>query len=72
VARTLRLPRKTFSCGGVCHGTMTQWYNHRFEGAALTVEYGRDPARRTMRVTAPRRVLQVFSARRVRQLERVR
>ena len=65
VARTLRLPRKTFSCGGVCHGTMTQWYNHRFEGAALTVEYGQDPSRRMMRKTAPRRVLRVFSARRV-------
>ena len=65
VARTLRLPRKTFTCGGVCHGTMTQWYNHKFEGAALTVEYGHDPTRRMMRGTAPRRVLEVFSARRV-------
>jgi predicted deacylase len=71
VARTLRLPRKTFSCGGVCHGTMTQWYNHRFDGAALTVEYGRDPSRRMMRKIAPRRVLRVFSARRVR-LDRLR
>ena len=72
VARTMRLPRKVFDCGGVCHGTMTSWYNHRFDGAALTVEYGRAPAPRTMRVAAPRRVLQLFSARRVRQLERVR
>jgi predicted deacylase len=71
VARTLRLPRKTFDCGGVCHGTMTMWYNHRFDGAALTVEYGRDPSRRMMRRTAPRRVLKVFSARRV-KLEQLR
>jgi predicted deacylase len=71
VARTLRLPRKTFDCGGVCHGTMTMWFNHRFEGAALTVEYGRDPSRRMMRKTAPRRVLKVFSARRV-KLEQLR
>ena len=72
VARVMRLPRKTFDCGGVCHGTMTGWYNHGFDGAALTVEYGRDPSRRMMRTIAPRRVLKLFSARRVRQLERVR
>ena len=72
VARTLRLPRKVFDCGGVCHGTMTSWYNHRFDGAALTVEYGRHPSRRTMRRTAPRRVLKLFAAHRVHQLERVR
>ncbi len=66
VARVLRLPRKTFTCGGVCHGTMTQWFNHRFDGAALTAEYGTDPTRRMMRTIAPRRVLKVFSARRVR------
>ncbi|WP_432477265.1 M14 family zinc carboxypeptidase [Nocardioides sp. GXQ0305] len=65
VARELRLPRKTFDCGGVCHGTMTMWYNHRFDGAALTAEYGADPSRRMMRKIAPRRVLRVFSARRV-------
>jgi len=65
VARTLRLPRKVFDCGGVCHGTMTSWYNHRFEGSALTVEYGRSPTRRMMRVLAPRRVLKLFSAHRV-------
>ena len=33
-------------CGGVCHGTMTGWFNNRFRGAALTVEYGAHPARR--------------------------
>ena len=71
VARKLRLPRKTFTCGGVCHGTMTQWYNHKFEGAALTVEYGQSPSRRMMRKTAPTRVLRVFSARRV-KLEQLR
>jgi len=71
VARVLGLPRKTFSCGGVCHGTMTSWYNHKFSGAAITVEYGSDPSRRTMRVTAPARVLKVFDARR-HKLERVR
>ncbi len=64
VARILDLPRKTFTCGGVCHGTMTSWYNHKFSGSAITVEYGADPSRRMMRVLAPTRVLRVFDARR--------
>ncbi len=66
VARTLRLPKKTFTCGGVCHGTMTSWYNHKFSGAALTVEYGADPSARMMRVVAPARVLEIFGALRAR------
>lgn len=66
VARTLKLPKKTFTCGGVCHGTMTSWYNHHFSGAALTVEYGANPSRRMMRVVAPSRVLRVFHAFRAR------
>ena len=65
VARTLKLPRKTFDCGGVCHGTMTMWFNHKFDGAALTVEYGASPSRRMMRKVAPVRALEVFGARRV-------
>ena len=62
VARKLDLPAKRFDCGGVCHGTMTGWYNHHFRGGALTVEYGPHPTRRMMRVTAPRRVLSVWGA----------
>lgn len=62
VAAVLDLPAKTFDCGGVCHGTMTGWYNHRFRGNALTVEYGAAPARRLMRTVAPRQVLRVFGA----------
>lgn len=64
VARKLELPAKRFDCGGVCHGTMTGWYNDRFKGAALTVEYGAHPTRRMMRVVAPRRVLSIWGARR--------
>jgi hypothetical protein len=60
VARALNLPRKTFSCGGVCHGTMTMWFNHRFRGAALTVEYNAHPSRRRMTRTAPRQVLTIW------------
>ena len=60
VARALRLPTKTFDCGGVCHGTLTQWYNHKFAGCALTVEYDAHPARRRLRVTAPKAVVRVL------------
>ena len=62
VARALKLPTKTFDCGGVCHGTMTGWYNRRFSGAALTIEYGERPRRRHMRQVAPRQVLSIFGA----------
>jgi murein peptide amidase A len=62
VADHLDLPRKSFTCGGVCHGTMTGWFNHHFRGTALTVEYGARPGRRLMRVTAPRQVLSIWGA----------
>ena len=62
VARKLNLPTSNLDCGGVCHGTMTGWYNDRFKGFALTVEYGRHPSRKRMRVTAPRQVLSIFGA----------
>ncbi len=60
VAKALRLPAKRFDCGGVCHGTLTQWYNHKFSGTALTVEYDARPSRRRMRVAAPRQVVAVL------------
>ena len=62
VADKLNLPRKSFTCGGVCHGTMTGWFNHHFRGTALTVEYGARPGRRQMRVVAPRQVLSIWGA----------
>ncbi|CAI9409450.1 M14 family zinc carboxypeptidase [Nocardioides sp. T2.26MG-1] len=64
VADKLNLPRKSFTCGGVCHGTMTSWFNHRFRGSALTAEYGAHPPRRLMRSIAPRQVLSIWGARR--------
>jgi murein peptide amidase A len=64
IARALRLPRKTLDCGGLCHGTMTMWFNHRFRGSALTVEYGSRPSRHRMVVQAPRQVLDVLGAHR--------
>jgi hypothetical protein len=38
--RSLGLPLKVFRCNHRCHGTMTQWFNRRRPGVALTVEYG--------------------------------
>jgi protein MpaA len=62
VARHLRLPTTDLDCGGVCHGTMTQWFNHHFDGFALTVEYGASPGRKRMRKVAPPQVLAIFDA----------
>ncbi|MDR7252656.1 protein MpaA [Nocardioides sp. BE266] len=64
VARALRLPRKSLDCGGLCHGTMTMWFNHHFAGSALTVEYGARPPRRRMVRQAPGAVLHVLGAHR--------
>jgi murein peptide amidase A len=62
VARMLGLPTTTLDCGGVCHGTMTGWYNHRLPGFALTVEYGARPGAHLMREVAPGQVLRIFGA----------
>jgi murein peptide amidase A len=62
LARALRLPRTSLDCGGLCHGTMTMWFNHRFRGSALTVEYGGRPSRRRMAVRAPRQLLGALGA----------
>ena len=62
VARHLDLPRKAFTCGGVCHGTMTGWFNHRFSGAAVTVEYGANPSLHRMRSSAPHQLMTLFGA----------
>jgi protein MpaA len=62
VAHTLGLPSTTLDCGGVCHGTMTGWFNHHFPGFALTVEYGAHPPQKLMTRSAPRQVLRIFHA----------
>lgn len=56
----LRLPRKEFSCGGTCHGTFSGWFNARFDGVAVTVEYGPDPSWERMRLRAPRQLLRAL------------
>jgi protein MpaA len=67
LARALRLPRTSLDCGGMCHGTMTMWFNHRFRGSALTVEYGSRPSRHRMAVQAPRQLLGAIGAHRTRR-----
>jgi predicted deacylase len=61
VAKALGLPTSHLRCGSSCHGTMTMWFNHRFKGFALTVEYGARPSRARLRA-APRKVLGLFGA----------
>lgn len=62
VADLLDLPTRNLDCGGVCHGTMTGWFNHHFKGFALTVEYDARPGRQRMREVAPPQVLEIFDA----------
>jgi protein MpaA len=61
VARALGLPMSRLQCGSTCHGTMTMWFNHRFRGFALTVEYGASPSRARLRAAAGK-VLKLFGA----------
>jgi protein MpaA len=64
LADRLNLPRKSLVCGGVCHGTFTEWFNHRFDGVAVTVEYGPHPTRHRMRVAAPGQLISALGGRR--------
>jgi protein MpaA len=61
VARALGLPMSRLTCGSTCHGTMTMWFNHRFKGFALTVEYAGNPPRKKLRA-APDKILKLFGA----------
>jgi hypothetical protein len=61
VAKALDLPMTRLNCGSTCHGTMTMWFNHRFPGFALTVEYGPSPPASKLRA-APDRILHLFGA----------
>ena len=60
LAEELRLPVRAFDCGGVCHGTLTQWFNARHDGVAITVELGADPGRRYLSRVAPRGLLRAL------------
>jgi len=64
LAENLRLPIHRIDCGGACHGTMTQWFNARHDGFAITVEMGSSPSVRYLTKVAPRGVLRSIGARR--------
>lgn len=64
LADALRLPVRAFRCGGVCHGTLTQWFNARHAGVAITVELGDDPTRRYLHRVAPRGLLRAVGGER--------
>lgn len=53
VSTDLGLPLKVFNCNRGCHGTMTQWFNKKLPGAAITVEYGKPMTWRQKYVTGP-------------------
>jgi protein MpaA len=60
--RGLRLPVKSFNCNGVCHGTLTDWFNAGFPGVAVTVEYGRGVSARQATRTGPAGILRAVGA----------
>lgn len=60
LATNLALPIREFACSGVCHGTLTQWFNRNHRGACVTVEFGRDPSRRYLNRGAPRGFLRAI------------
>ncbi|MCW2761163.1 MAG: hypothetical protein JWR85_1364 [Marmoricola sp.] len=62
--RGLRLPMRSFNCSGVCHGTMTEWFNASFPGVAVTVEYGRRLNKRQAARSGPNGLLKAVGARR--------
>ena len=63
LADHLRMPRKTFACGSGCHGTFGQWFNHRFDGVAVTVELGEHPTVQRLTGSAPRQLLAALGGR---------
>jgi len=60
LSRYLRLPLKDFVCSGVCHGTMTGWFNHRYAGTAVTVEYDENPSHHRMTEAAPWQIIRAL------------
>ncbi len=57
VARNMRIPIGNVDCGGVCHGTMTQWFNKRTRGASITVELAAHPSEHYVTKVGPNGLL---------------
>jgi protein MpaA len=64
LSEELRLPLELMDCDGGCHGTMTQWFNSRHHGFAVTVELSAHPSRRYLEGRGPRGLLRALGARR--------
>ncbi|MBW8751228.1 MAG: hypothetical protein JF565_07345 [Propionibacteriales bacterium] len=62
LSQNLGLPLKVFHCNHRCHGTMTQWFNKRLPGMALTVEYGDRMTWTQKHVTGPAGLLASIGA----------
>ena len=41
LATGMGLPIRTLNCGSTCFGSFSSWVNHRSDGVAVTVEFGR-------------------------------
>lgn len=59
LAVAMGLPEKSFSCGGVCHGTLTGWFNATQPGMAITVEFAAGNPSSTLVARVARAVLTV-------------
>lgn len=57
LAKSLKLRLRAFNCSGICHGTMTTWFNQTHPGTAITVEYGHRMTRKQVLRTGPNGVL---------------
>jgi protein MpaA len=60
LSEDLNLPNKRLRCSGGCHGTLSQWSNHRLNGALVTVEFGSSPGEHYLHVSAPRGLVRAF------------
>jgi len=64
VSHALHLPVSHVKCGGICGGTMTEWFEAHLPGTAITVEYGARPSEHTLRKQAPKALLHLFGGHR--------
>lgn len=60
LASEMDIPIKEFDCGGVCHGTLTQWFNKSFAGACVTIELKSRHRWRYLNVRAPRALVRAI------------
>jgi protein MpaA len=60
LSEELKLPDKQLRCSGRCHGTLSQWFNYRHDGACSTIEFGASPSHRYLTVRAPRGLIRAL------------